>query len=105
LLNLRRSQVVRVGRLVGIEHYGARLVTVSVADEVLPVTVVVEMVPAPVLDASTVKATGVEAPPPSALRLTVNPGEYTTGEAGGVKAIASAALPMVSVNWTCGAAS
>jgi hypothetical protein len=51
-----------------------------------------------VLDASTVKATGVEAPPPSALRLTVNPGEYTIGEAGGVKVIASAALLMVSVN-------
>ena len=81
------------------------VVTVSVAVEVLPVTVVVETVPAPVLDASTVKTTGVEAPPPSALRLTVSPGEYTTGEVGGVKVIASDALPMVSFNWTCGAAS
>ena len=44
------------------------------------------------LDASTVKTTGVEAPPPIALRLTVNPGEYTTGEVGGVKVMASACL-------------
>ena len=81
------------------------VVTVSVAVEVLPVTVVVEMVPAPVLDASTVKTTGVEAPPPSALRGTVNPGAYRTGEVGGVKVMASADLLTVSVNWTCGAAS
>jgi hypothetical protein len=80
-------------------------VTVSVADEVLPATVVVETVPAPVLFESTVKTTGVEAPPPIALRLTVNPDEYTTGEVGGVKVIAPDAFPMASVNWTCAAAS
>ncbi len=50
-------------------------VTVNVADEVVPVTVVLEKVPAPVLDESTVKAAGLLEPPLDTLTVIVSPGE------------------------------
>ena len=50
-------------------------VTVSVADEEVPVTVVAENVPVPVLDESTVKATGLFDPPLVTVTAIVSPGE------------------------------
>jgi hypothetical protein len=50
-------------------------VTVNVAEEVVPVTVVAEKVPVPVLDASTLKATGLLEPPLDTLTVIVSPGE------------------------------
>ena len=49
-------------------------VTVSVADELVPVTVVLEMVPAPVLVESAVKVTGLLEPPLLAVSVIVMPG-------------------------------
>ena len=50
-------------------------VTVNVADELVPVTVVAEIVPAPVLDASTVKTAGLLDPPLVTVSKIVSPGE------------------------------
>jgi hypothetical protein len=50
-------------------------VTVRVAEEVVPVTVVAEKVPVPELDVSTVKAAGLLEPPLVTLTVIVSPGE------------------------------
>jgi hypothetical protein len=65
-----------------------------------PVTVSVlpEMVPAPVLVVSTVKTTGLADPPPVAMRAIVNPLLKETGDAGAVKLIVCPAVLMVRVS-------